>query len=90
MKTEDNDSPVVVFAGTALDAGMVKSMLEEEGIQAFVKNELMSTIAPWQIELGGLGAAKVVVAVSNYDKAIQMINDFGLITRTVKNSPMVF
>jgi hypothetical protein len=78
MKTEDSDSPVVVFAGTALNAGMTKSMLEEEGIQAFIRNELMSSIAPWQIELGGLGAAKVVVANSNYDKATELIKSFGL------------
>jgi hypothetical protein len=78
MKTEDSDSPVVVFAGTTLNAGMIKSMLEEEGIQAFIQNELMSSIAPWQIELGGLGAAKVLVASTNYEEATELINSFGL------------
>lgn len=77
MTTNHNDSPAEVFAGNSLDAGMIQSLLEQEGIQAFIQNELMSSIAPWQVAAGGSAAAKVVVATEDYEKALQIINDYG-------------
>lgn len=77
---EDNDRMIVVFAGTPLDAGMIQSLLEEEGIPAFVQNELMGSIAPWQIAPGGVGAAKVLVSNLNETRATEVINDFSLNT----------
>ena len=58
---EDNDRMVVAFAGTTLDAGMIQSLLEQEGIPAFIQNELMGNRAPWQVAPGGVGASKVLV-----------------------------
>jgi hypothetical protein len=75
---EDNNRMVVAFAGTTLDAGMIQSLLEEEGIPAFIQNELMGSIAPWQIAPGGVGAAKVLVSNLNEARAIKIINDFSL------------
>lgn len=77
MKDNNHTNPVEVFAGTPLDAGMIQSILEQEGIQAFINNELMGSIAPWQVEPGGVGAAKVVVSELDYEKAKQIINDYG-------------
>lgn len=78
---EINDSLVVVFAGTTLDAGMVQSLLEEEGIPAFIQNELMGSIAPWQVVAGGTGAVKVQVSTVDEEQALQIINDFSLNTK---------
>jgi len=75
---EINDSLVAVFAGTTLDAGMIQSLLEEQGIPAFIQNELMGSIAPWQIMPGGAGAVKVQVSSTNQERALQIINDFSL------------
>ena len=36
MKTEPEINPVVVFTVTSLQAGIVKTMLEDAGIEAFV------------------------------------------------------
>jgi hypothetical protein len=77
---EINDRLVVVFAGTALDAGMVQSLLEEEGIPAFIQNELMGNIAPWQVVAGGTGAVRVQVSTVDEERALQIINDFSLNT----------
>ncbi|MDB4926359.1 DUF2007 domain-containing protein [Mucilaginibacter sp.] len=77
MKTDNNTEPVEVFAGTVLDAGMIQSLLEQEGIPAFIHNEYMGSIAPWQVTAGGSDAAKVVVAKANHTKAVQVINDYG-------------
>ena len=75
---EINDSLVAVFAGTTLDAGMIQSLLEEQGIPAFIQNELMGSIAPWQIMPGGAGAVKVQVSSTDQERALQIINDFSL------------
>jgi len=77
MKADNNDNPVEVFAGTPIDAGMIQSLLEQEGIEAFIENELMGSIAPWYVTPGGSGAAKVVVAGQDYEKALQIIGDYG-------------
>ncbi len=77
MKKTNEDEPAEVFAGTPLDAGMIQSLLEQEGIQAFIQNEFMGNIAPWQVTAGGSGAAKVVVAKEDHEKATQIINDYG-------------
>ncbi len=77
MKKTNNEESAEVFAGTSLDAGMIQSLLEQEGIQAFIQNEFMGNIAPWQVTAGGSGAAKVVVAKADYEKATQIINDYG-------------
>lgn len=77
MKDNNHANPVEVFAGTPLDAGMIQSILEEEGVQAFIYNELMSSIAPWQVVAGGAGAAKVVVSEPDYEKAMEIITSYG-------------
>ncbi|WP_299497790.1 DUF2007 domain-containing protein [Mucilaginibacter sp.] len=77
MKTDNSTEPVEVFAGSVLDAGMIQSLLEQEGIPAFIQNEYMGSIAPWQVTAGGSAAAKVVVAKADHEKAVQVINDYG-------------
>jgi len=42
----NEDSPVEVFDGTAWQAGMVKSLLENAEIASFLKDEIMGTFYP--------------------------------------------
>ena len=56
---------------------MIHSLLEQEGIQAFIQNEFMGNIVPWQVTAGGWGATKVVVAEADHEKATQIIKDYG-------------
>jgi hypothetical protein len=78
MKTADQNDPIEVFEGTTIEAGGVQSLLEESGIQSFIKNELMGSIAPWQVSGGGAGAVKIIVAQSDYEAAIKLINTYGM------------
>jgi hypothetical protein len=78
MKTNNESEPIEVFEGTSIEAGSVQSLLEESGIQSFIQNELMGSIAPWQITGGGAGAVKVIVAESDYEAAVKLINDYGI------------
>ncbi|MCK4325913.1 DUF2007 domain-containing protein [bacterium] len=44
--SEENNL-IVVYAGTLVNASFVKSLLENDGIPAFLKDEIMGEIAPW-------------------------------------------
>ncbi len=71
-----NDEPVVVFSGSYAEAGIVKGLLEESGIQAFVLNEFLGTMAPWYIGPGGVDAVKVVVAARVVESARGIVDAF--------------
>jgi hypothetical protein len=62
MKTKQETEPVEVFAGTAWQAGMVKSLLEDSEIAAFIKDEIMGTLQPWFTAPGGAGSVSVFVS----------------------------
>lgn len=67
---------VVVHAGDAIETGFVKSLLEEYGIPTFLRDEMMGAIAPWYIAPGGVGAVKVLIARSDYERARAIIDEF--------------
>ena len=76
MKKEKENSPVEVFAGTAVQATLVKSLLENAEIQAFLKDEFTGVIAPWHTTPGGAGAVKVFVSSEDSDKALLVVEEY--------------
>jgi hypothetical protein len=76
MKTSNEIKPVLIFAGTPWQAGMVKSLLENAGIYAFLKDELMGTLNPWWAEPGGAGAVKVFVSELDHDQALAIAEEY--------------
>jgi hypothetical protein len=67
---------IEVFSGTAWEAGVVKSLLENAEIQVYVKDEIRGTLAPWNVAPGGLGAVKLIVADIDYERSVQVVSDF--------------
>ena len=76
MAAENHDEPVEVFAGTAWHAGLLRSMLEDAGIEAFLKDEIIGTLSPWWAAPGGAGSVKVVVSVPDYQKAKAIVSEY--------------
>lgn len=76
MKTNKGIEPVEVFAGTSWQAGIVKSMLENEAIQAFFKDEMVGTLNPWWTDAGGAGPVKVMVSNLDVDKAKSIVEAY--------------
>ncbi len=76
MKTKDEVKPVVVFAGTQFDAGLVKSMLEDREIEAYFQDDELGMIAPWYVSPGGAGAIKVVVSRADYEVAKEVVEEY--------------
>lgn len=76
MKIIDQNTPVEVFRGSSWEAGMVKSLLENAEIEAFLKDEITGILAPWQITSGGVGSVKVVVSNADFERAQQVVTEF--------------
>lgn len=67
---------VVVYVGNTIEADLVKSLLEGNGITAFLRDELMGTLAPWYVTPAGASAVKVVVAREDLPLAEPILQEF--------------
>jgi hypothetical protein len=76
MKNDNEIKPVEVFAGTAMQAGMVKSLLENAEIETFLQDEFIGTLNPWYAAPGGAGAVKVFVSNVDSEKAKAVVEDY--------------
>jgi hypothetical protein len=76
LKTGKEIKPVEVFAGTAVQAGMVKSLLENAEIEAYLKDEFIGTLHPWHASPGGAGAVKLFVSSIDYEKARTVVEEY--------------
>lgn len=76
MNEKDKLTLMEVFAGELWKATMIKNVLEDNNIQAFLENSLMGVLEPWVVTPGGYQPVKVVVSNIDYDKAMQLIGEF--------------
>lgn len=68
-------APVLVFTGQSWEAELLKGILENEGIHAFVNNEHVGTLFPFYTT-PGMGAVRLVVAGADAEKARLIVSDF--------------
>lgn len=76
MKTSSETSPIMIFAGTNWEAGVVKSLLENAEIKVFLQDEHMGMLEPWVTAAGGAGAVKVLISSADAKKASEIVSDF--------------
>jgi hypothetical protein len=76
MKESNQTRMVEVFAGTAWEAALVKSLMDNAEIPAFMKDEIRGTTMPWQVEAGGFFAVKVMVLSDDLQMAQEVVADF--------------
>ena len=65
----------IVYRRDSTRADLLKSILEGNGIQALLEDEVLGRMVPYAV-----GAVKVVVATSDVERARRLVEDF------VKNS----
>jgi hypothetical protein len=82
MSKKDDIRSTIVFAGTSLEAAMVKSLLENAEIQAFLKDEIYGTLEPWVVAPGGAGAVKVIISSADAERAKQVVDEYEKNKRT--------
>jgi hypothetical protein len=76
MNSDQEIYPVEVFDGNDWDASMVKSLLDNAEIEAFVKDEKMGVLAPWNVAGGGAGSVKIFVSNVDLEKAKEVIEQY--------------
>lgn len=77
MKKDKNSALIVVFRGSPIESEMVKEMLMDNGIPAQVNNQLMGSIAPWQVSAGGMDPVAVFILEKDKEKAMNLLKEFG-------------
>ncbi len=77
MKQKKEDDMVIVFIGLAWEAELVKNLLENEGLTAFVTDKAVGNMFPFYTT-PGMGAVKVRVANRDFDKARELVAGFEL------------
>lgn len=64
-----NIESIEIFNGTTWQTQMVKNLLANSGIEAFLQNEVIGSLnLPWETP-GGEGLVKVMVSVADYESA---------------------
>ncbi len=73
---ENTTDFVEIFAGQHLEVELVRTLLEASGIEAFVFDSCIGTIAPWYAAAGGAGAVRLMVAPADAEEAHVLIKEF--------------
>ena len=76
MDRQNDYEPTEVFAGSMVEAGIVKSILENSGIHAYLQDEMMGTLGPWYASPGGAGSVKIVVSHLDYETARIIVDEY--------------
>ncbi len=67
---------IMVYSGTSWQANMVKGLLENNDIEAYIKDEIIGTMNPWWAAPGGAGAVRVLVSTDDIEKAIPVVEEY--------------
>jgi hypothetical protein len=62
-----------VFAGSSIEASLVRNFLEGEGVSALLADEFIGATAPHLAAGGGAGAVKVQVARTDAARARELL-----------------
>ena len=59
-----------------MQANLVKSLLENAEVSAYLKDEFTGVLYPWHTTPGGVGAVKVLVSGLDYEKAKMVVDEY--------------
>jgi hypothetical protein len=74
------DEFIIVYEGDFVNAGILRGLLEDAGIEAFLRDEFTGALAPWTVAAGGAGAVKVVIRAEDREAARPILDDFANVT----------
>ncbi len=76
MKTSNEPRPIMIFAGTKWETGIVKKLLENVKIKTLLETKNLETLEPWIAAPGGVGSVKVFVSAGDAEKAGKIVTEF--------------
>lgn len=71
---EKQGDQVAVFRGTAMEAQLIRGLLADAGIEAFVEGENMGTLLPAAASAAGVRPVEVVVRAADGERARQELD----------------
>jgi hypothetical protein len=76
MSTQSTSMQIEVFSGEFWQASLMKQLLEEHDIFAFIGNELLSSIDPVIISTTVVTHVSLKVSQADSEKAFQLIEEY--------------
>ncbi|MFO8130397.1 MAG: DUF2007 domain-containing protein [Bacteroidales bacterium] len=84
--TEHDDDLKLVYTGSSINANYVKSILEENGIGALVRNTLSESLKAGWVSGAQGDSSRVFVSEENLEKALKIVEDYKNTKETEGNS----
>ncbi|MDA3839452.1 MAG: DUF2007-related protein [Patescibacteria group bacterium] len=76
MNNKNAIKSIEIFNGITWQAQMIKNLLENSGIEAFLQDETIGSLTlPWAAP-DGLGLVKVIVLSSDYENAKLIVDEY--------------
>ncbi|HAN19561.1 MAG: hypothetical protein A2X13_15045 [Bacteroidetes bacterium GWC2_33_15] len=76
MSTGKEVEIIEIFAGTTWQTAIVKSLLENAGIKAFLKDGILGTLTPWWTSPGGASPIKIFISNADYENAKLIVEEY--------------
>lgn len=76
MNRLDDTRAVEIFHGSIFEAEMLKSILADNQVDAYLQDEYIGTIAPWNASPGGVAPVRVVVSSNDLERVRPIVADF--------------
>jgi hypothetical protein len=73
---QENDDLKLVFTGSVVEAGFIKSLLEENGIGALMRDTLTESIVAGWVSGSPEDAGLLFVAKEHEEAARKLVNDY--------------
>lgn len=73
---KDEIKAIEIFSGTLWKAELLKSILEDAKIEAFLKDNIIGTTFPFQAAAGGANPIKVIISSADYEEAKPIVEEF--------------
>lgn len=72
----DHIKAVEIYSGSPWEVELLKSLLENADIEAYLKDEIIGSTFPWNASPGGVNPIKVIVSSEYYEQALIVLQEF--------------
>ena len=73
---EKDTNLIEIYRGNSVNSEIIKDILNDNGIIASLKNQLMGSIAPFYVAAGGIDPVGVEIFARDREKALALIEAF--------------
>ncbi len=67
---------IEIYSGSPWQVGMVRSLLEDAGINTYMQDVIMGTMNTWWTAPGGAGAIKLMISENDFEQARRIVEKY--------------